>query len=188
MNQQPNISFAALSEELELRCWRMSDGVARDRLAEVAHRLEQLDLLLTLLIEASSAHEAEPSQARSVSALKVKTFAESFYYLAARAVDLLAELYGRQRCTRRSGKWLGVLSVREKLIEHGDKSDGVMPINWKIESPGAVVVLKPHGGGPSRRWFDSGIWLNATELHEQIADVLVATRSRSNDSIGSEIR
>jgi len=153
----------------------MLDNPKRQQLGEATHRLEQLDVLLAEVVAAIEEYGRSPSVERKRLAVKVKTLAEAFYYFASRAVDMLEGVYGTDSVKRGHGrKLIGVVMVRNRLIEHGEKRDGFMPINWEFDTP-KLVVLKPFGGGKARTAFDRGLWANAQELHHQIGSLLSRT-------------
>jgi hypothetical protein len=167
-------SFVVLREALMHRA-HASDGLT-PFMDKVAHRLEQLEILLEDIAALIECHRGLATKEHLRNGVRVKTAAEAFHYIAARLVDVLEREYGpgSVRRSRRKGV-IGVVMVRNKLIEHADRADGVMPISWEFDSP-KIVALKPFGGSPDRLWRDAGLWANAKELRDQLARLLAATQ------------
>jgi hypothetical protein len=154
------ISFAELSEKLILKSHQNQTHFLE--FSEAAHRLEQLDVLLSDVATATEQYRNSPTAAGAV---RVKSYAEAFYYFAHRAMAMLEKVYGKDSVKRVSGgSIIGVVTVRNWLIEHADNAEyGVMAITWEFDTP-KLVVLKPFGGGPDRETFDRGLWPNAQQL------------------------
>lgn len=172
MTADPEIvSFSTLRDDL----WRLQGtltGEHRELLGEAEHRLDQLDCLLEDIVRVGGEAGSDKHGVR------VKTYAEAFYYCASRAVDLVERVYGRDSLKRQSGgSLIGVSDVRHNLIEHAERASGVMAINWAFDLP-ELVVLKPFGG-PNRTVFDRGLRANAEELHDRLSELLRSIREQS---------
>jgi hypothetical protein len=147
-------SFVVLREALMHRA-HASDGLT-PFMDKVAHRLEQLEILLEDIAALIECHRGLATKEHLRNGVRVKTAAEAFHYIAARLVDVLEREYGpgSVRRSRRKGV-IGVVMVRNKLIEHADRADGVMPISWEFDSPkdcGAETVRRFAGSAMEGRW------------------------------------
>jgi hypothetical protein len=167
-----DVSFAGVRQALDVLAFR--DRERGLLLGEAEHRLEQLDVLLVDIDEAIARYHSKSSHGpRDHDAVRVKAYTEAFYYFAHRAVDVLELVFGTDSVKRAPGKKLiGIVEVRNCLIEHAHKKRGVMPITWLFDEFERGVVLKPFGGGEFRTVFDVGLYGNALELRTQIERLL----------------
>jgi hypothetical protein len=89
----------------------------------------------------------------------IKLYGEAFYYFAWRA---------KQTCDRIDGLAfdpIGVRNVRNRMIEHPDKSGGVMVSHWMFDYPRGLVLAPANLQGDVG--LDKGLYPNAQEFIEK---------------------
>jgi len=117
--------------------------------------------------------------------LEAETYLESFYYLAFSAVILLEVHRNKIPASREPGleppcfkslrsKTRGVRDVRNQLIEHPDRTGGLLMWGWaKLDEPGGPVLkyIEPVFLDmllEGRSHPDAGLFVNAKEFYESI--------------------
>jgi hypothetical protein len=136
---------------------------------EAKMRLEQSTMLLREFRRAEGDLPAAKNGRINLDnvATRIRLYGEAFYYFAWRAREALAKC-GVKFTPK------GVLLVRNRMIEHPDKHDGILVLAWMFDCPQGLV-LEP--GGPGTPGADPGLYPNAQEYIEKLLPRLEAAIS-----------
>ena len=158
----------------EVRCaLRDSNARQENLVVEARTRLEQSALLLRRFRGLEQEHDEKearlfkvrtPEERRALApriheiGSEIRVIGEAFYYFAFRARQALRHKDGLNlKC-----ETAAVRDVRNRLIEHSDKGDGVMVSWWMSDCPEGLV-LQPDGKG-----LDKGLYPNAEEFISEV--------------------
>ena len=90
--------------------------------------------------------------------LQIRLYGEAFYYFAWRAKQALAKVQEFDLAFNA----VGVRNVRHRMIEHPDKSGGIMVLSWRFDCPEGLVLAPP--ADVNTVGLDPGLYPNAREF------------------------
>jgi hypothetical protein len=150
---------------------------------EALHRLDQSTYLLQRFRQAELEHEAaEPLTHQQtadrerafgrvhLAVEQVRLYGEAFYSFAWRVKNTL-DVLKRTEGVDLAFMPVGVRDVRNRMIEHPDKEDGVYVMSWRFDCPEGLV-LEPVG--LDGFGLDSGLYPNAQEFIDKLLSKLTA--------------
>lgn len=137
--------------------------------AEVSRRLKQLDWLLIeiqrrqLDVGGGVLTLSDPRTWELTDEMFL--FTEAFYYFAWRTREAIRALP-----FLKSFNPIGVLKVRNKLIQHPDEKDGFFSMGMQSDDDRGPIL--DSGADSARAWHDPGLYANAEEFRDKLFRVL----------------
>ena len=94
----------------------------------------------------------------------IRLYGEAFYYFAFRVKDTL-DVLKREGQINLTFDPIGVRTIRNRMIEHPDKHDGMYVLSWHFDCPEGLVL---DGGIREPSGLDKGLYPNADEFIEKL--------------------